>query len=269
MTESAIYEGVITHTRRQPVRHRLRYGLFSLLVDLDDLPQLERIPIFSHNRWNIVSFHDADHGPRDGMDLRRWISDELRRAGYDEEPSRVRLLCLPRIAGYEFNPLTVWFIDAPDRGPRWILYEIHNTFGEAHSHLVEVDGDGEHRHGFHKEFFVSPFFDVAGAYRVRISQPGGRLSIAIAYEVEGDVVFTATLAANRIPLTTRTLAGALIRYPLITVRVMAAIHWEAAKLWIKGARYRTRPPSPANAVSVPRVRGDERAGEERSATMSV
>lgn len=249
IVNSAIYEGTTTHVRRKPFEHRLQYGLFSLLVDLDELESLANLIFFSHNRKNLISFHDEDHGARDGSDLRIWITHEMARAGFDESPGRIRLLCLPRIAGYEFNPLTIWFIDDTAGSPRWILYEIHNTFGEAHSHLVELDGNSLHRHGFRKEFFVSPFFDVEGAYRVRITQPEGRLFVAITYVVGGETVFAATLAGKRLPLTSRTLLGATIRYPLITFKVMGAIHWEAAKLWLKGARYRKRPAAPVDAVS--------------------
>jgi DUF1365 family protein len=138
----------------------------------------------------------------------------------------------------------------PGRSPRWILYEVHNTFGEAHSHLVAVAGEERHRHGFRKEFFVSPFFDVDGGYRIRITQPGERMSIAITYEIDGERVFTATLAAGRLPLTERNLLGALVRYPLVTFKIMGAIHWEAAKLWLKGAKYRGRPSPPIDSVSL-------------------
>jgi DUF1365 family protein len=251
VSNSAIYEGTTTHVRRKPIRHRLQYGLFSLLIDLDELDDLGSLRFFSHNRINLVSFFDEDHGARDGSDLRAWITGKLAQADISEQPGRIRLLCLPRIAGYEFNPLTVWFIDDTRGEPRWILYEIHNTFGEAHSHLVEVEGREKHRHGFRKEFFVSPFFDVEGGYRVRISQPSNRMSIAIAYEIDDETVFTASLTGRRIPLSSKTLLGALIRYPLVTFKVMAAIHWEAAKLWFKGARYRKRPAPPVDSVSLP------------------
>jgi DUF1365 family protein len=250
ITSSAIYEGTTTHVRRKPFEHRLQYGLFSLLVDLDELEELGRMKFFSHNRTNLISFFDEDHGARDGGDLREWITAKLNTAGFEGIPGRIRLLCLPRIAGYEFNPLTVWFVDDAAGDPRWILYEIHNTFGEAHSHLVEVDGSDRHEHGFRKEFFVSPFFDVEGKYRVRISQPAERVSVTIAYEVETETVFTATLAGRRLPLTPKSLLGATVRYPLITFKIMAAIHWEAAKLWVKGARYRKRPAAPVDEVSV-------------------
>ena len=246
---SSIYEGTTTHVRRKPIQHRLQYGLFSLLIDLDELDDLGSLRFFSHNRTNLVSFFDEDHGARDGGDLREWITAELAGAGIHENPGRIRLLCLPRIAGYEFNPLTVWFIDDDGGDPRWILYEIHNTFGEAHSHLVQVDGSDRHRHGFRKEFYVSPFFDVEGSYRVTISQPRERMSVAITYEVDDETVFTATLTGRRIPLTSKTLLGAVVRYPLVTFKVMGAIHWEAAKLWLKGARYRRRPTPPVDSVS--------------------
>ena len=249
VTNSAIYEGTTTHVRRKPFEHRLQYGLFSLLIDLDELDELARMRFFSHNRTNLISFFDKDHGARDGGDLRTWIVSEMRKAGFDETPGRIRLLCLPRIAGYEFNPLTVWYIDDTAGDPRWILYEIHNTFGEAHSHLLEVDGNDHHRHGFRKEFFVSPFFDVEGGYRVRITQPGRRLSVAITYEVSDEKVFIATLAGRRLPLTPKTLLGATIRYPLVTFKIMGAIHWEAARLWLKGATYRKRPAPPIESVS--------------------
>jgi hypothetical protein len=250
VANSAIYEGRTTHVRRKPFEHRLQYGLFSLLVDLDELDELGRMPFFSHNQTNLISFFDRDHGPRNGEDLRAWITAKLETAGFEGRLGRIRLLCLPRIAGYEFNPLTVWFIDDAAGDPRWILYEIHNTFGEAHSHLVEVDPGDRHEHGFRKEFFVSPFFDVEGGYHVRISQPAERISIAITYEVDGETVFTAGLTGRRLPLTSRTLIVATIRYPLVTLKVMAAIHWEAAKLWFKGARYRKRPQAPVEEVSV-------------------
>jgi DUF1365 family protein len=243
---SAIYEGVVTHVRRKPFTHRMRYGLFSLLIDLDEVDELSKIPFFSHNRPNLVSFHDRDHGPGDGSSLPAWIASEMRRIGIAEDPGSIRLLCLPRILGYQFNPLTVWFIDDREGEPRWVLYEIHNTFGEAHSHLADLR-HGEQR--FAKELHVSPFFDVSGEYRVRIRQPGERLSIVIDYDDGEAGALTATLTALRRPLTAGGLMASLIRYPFVTMKVIAAIHFEAAKVWLKGARYRRKPPAPLDSVS--------------------
>jgi uncharacterized protein len=246
---SAIYAGIVTHTRWKPFVHKLRFGLFSVLLDLDELDSLTRIPIFSRNRRNVVSFYDRDFGPRDGSDLRTWLAGEMAAGGIVEGPGRIRLLGLPRILGYQFNPLSVWFIDDGDGELRWILYEIHNTFGESHSHLVELHGSERFEHGFTKELFVSPFFDVEGSYRVRIKAPADTLSLVIDYETDGTRALTATLRGEHSPFTSRNLLAAVIRYPLVTLKVMLGIHWEAAKLWLKGARYRRRPEAPADAVS--------------------
>ncbi len=247
---SAIYTGIVTHVRWKPFLHRLRFGLFALLLDLDEVDGLVRIPFFSRNHFNLVSFHDADFGPRDGSDLRAWLTGEMAAAGRDDVPGRIRLLSLPRILGYQFNPLSVWFVDDGAGRLRWILYEIHNTFGESHSHLVEVSGSERFHHGFAKELFVSPFFDVEGGYRVRIKEPGDTLSIVIDYETDGTKALTATLRGGHRPFTGRNLLAAVVAYPLVTFKVIAGIHWEAAKLWAKGARYRRRPEPPAEAVSV-------------------
>lgn len=246
---SAIYAGIVTHVRWKPFVHRLRFGLFTLLLDLDEVDQLTRIPFFSRNRFNLVSFHDRDFGPRDGSDLRGWLATEMAGAGVEEAPGRIRLLALPRILGYQFNPLTVWFVDDRAGSPRWMMYEIHNTFGESHAHLVEVSGPDRSEHGLAKQLFVSPFFDVEGGYRVRVRQPGNRLSIVIDYETEGTKALTATLRGERRRFTGRELLRSVVEYPLVTLKVMAGIHWEAAKLWAKGARYRRRPEPPAETVS--------------------
>jgi hypothetical protein len=248
---SAIYEGTVTHMRWKPMQHRLQFGLFSLLLDLDELPRLSRIPFFSHNRKNLVSFYDRDHGPRDGSDLRRWITAEMETAGIEDPLGAIRVLVIPRILGYQFNPLTVWFIEGENATLRWVLYEIHNTFGDAHSHLVEVADERIHEHGFAKEMHVSPFFAVEGDYRVRIGSPGDRFTMSIEYRTEGTRAMTAALRGDRLPLTASNLLGAVVRYPLLTFRVMAAIHWEAAKLWAKGAVFRKRPAPPVDAVSIP------------------
>lgn len=245
---SAIYTGTVTHVRWKPFVHRLRYGLFSLLLDLDEIDLLTSVPFFSHNRFNLVSFHDSDFGPRDGSGLRSWLDAEMDEAGIEGSPGSIRLLSLPRILGYQFNPLAVWFIDDEEDTLRWILYEIHNTFGEAHSHLVELSGSDRFEHEFAKELFVSPFFDVAGVYQVRIRKPGDTLSIVIDYETEGTRALTATLRGERRPFNRRDLLRAVVRYPLVTAKVIAGIHWEAAKLWLKGATYRRREPPDDQAV---------------------
>jgi DUF1365 family protein len=256
---SAIYESVVRHRRFQPMGHQLRYGVWSLLVDLDEIDGLaRRIPILSRNRFNLVAFHDRDHGPRDGSDLRAWFEGHLARDGIDLEGGSVRMLVFPRILGYTFNPITVWFgHDASDR-LRAVLYEVHNTFGDAHSHLAIVDDDVSGarlpRHGFDKELHVSPFFDRIGRYRITLSPPDADYSIVIEYlDEQGDRLLTASQTGTRVPLTTRSLLRQFVTSPLLTLKVIGGIHWEAIKLWRKGATYRPVPPAPAEELDVTRI----------------
>ena len=259
MTASAIYESVVRHQRFQPMGHRLRYGVWSLLVDLDEVDVLaRRIPFFSRNRWNLVSFHDRDHGPRDGSDLRSWFERHLADAGVELDGGPVRMLVFPRILGYTFNPITVWFGYDPDLRLRAVLYEVHNTFGHAHSHLAIVDDDHDGgplaRHGFDKTLHVSPFFDRIGSYRVSLSPPDGDYRLVIEYlDEDGSRLLTASQIGTRVELTTRTLLKQFVTRPLVTLKVIGGIHWEALKLWRKGARYRPVPAPPEAEIEVSRI----------------
>ncbi|KAA3641950.1 MAG: DUF1365 domain-containing protein [Armatimonadetes bacterium] len=256
MTRSAIYESVVRHRRFKPTTHKLRYSVYSLLLDLDEIDDLaRRIPILSHNRWNLVSFHDADHGPRDGTALRSWIESIGADAGIEPD-GRIELLVFPRILGYTFNPLTVWFIHDPAGMLRAVLYEIHNTFGHSHSHLVVLDAtDGQAgvslRHGFDKTLHVSPFFDQIGRYEVVLRPPDQELSITITYlDEEGDRLLTASQRGSRIELTTRSLLRQFFTKPLLTLKVIAGIHLHAVRLLAKGAKYRPVAPEPGTEIEI-------------------
>lgn len=264
---SGLYVGRVMHERSFPRRHRLSYGVWYLLADLDELPALDhRLPGFGHNRRAAVSFHDADHGPRDGSALRPWIEGRLAEAGVDLEGGPVRLLTFPRVFGYVFNPISVWFCSGPGEDLRAILYEVTNTFGEWHDYLVPVtpsDVTGNARGQsvrtvFDKQLFVSPFIDMAASYDFTTRVPDERVSVVVRETAAGGQVLVATLGARRRPLTGRSLASVLIRHPLVTVKVIGGIHWEAAKLWRKGAPYRRRGAPPASPMSI--VRGANRAG---------
>jgi DUF1365 family protein len=252
---SALYFGRVTHTRLFPRRHRLSYGLWYLLADLDELPELDRtLPGFTFDRAGPVSFHTRDHGPRDGSPLRPWVESSLERAGIDLEGGAIRILCFPRVLGYVFNPLSVWFCHHRDGSLRALLYEVSNTFGERHSYLVPVDrpaAPGEVvRREFDKELFVSPFIDMQARYDFATRVPDDRLSVVVRESVVDGRVLVAALTARRAPLTRSTLARAFFGYPLVTLKVIAGIHLEALKLWIKGAPYRRRGEPPAEPVTV-------------------
>ena len=139
MTVSAIYHGHVVHTRLRPVRHRLKHRLMWLLLDMDELPALSRqLWLFSLNRFNLVDFRDRDHGDRSCVPMRAQIDHHLSRAGLEPDGGAVRLLCMPRVLGTVFNPLSVWFCHRIDGSLRAMIYEVTNTFGDRHSYLIPV-----------------------------------------------------------------------------------------------------------------------------------
>ena len=250
---SALYFGRVTHTRAFPRRHRLSYGVWYLLADLGELASLDRLPGFAIDRPGVVSFYTRDHGPRDGSPLRSWIERYLEEADIDLEGGAIRILCFPRVLGYVFNPLSVWFCHHRDGSLRAVLYEVSNTFGEQHGYLVPVDAaqPGDHvRRAFDKELFVSPFIDMAARYDFTTRVPDERASIAVRQTVAEGQVLTVALNAIREPITSRSLARAFFGYPFVTLKVIGGIHWEALKLWIKGAPYRRRGAPPARPVTI-------------------
>ena len=251
---SGIFVSRVMHERFFPVGHRFTYGVWYLLADLDELSVLDRtIPGFAHNRAALISLHDRDHGPRDGSPLRPWIEARLAEAGVDLEGGPVRLLCLPRVLGYAFNPISVWFCHGPDGALRAILYEVSNTFGESHDYLVPVEAGDDRaviRTEFDKELFVSPFVDMAARYDFRTRIPDERIAVLVRELAPGGQVLVATLTGRRRHLTGRSLTWMLVRYPLVTLRVTLGIHLQAVRLWVKGAPYRRRGTPPAHPVTV-------------------
>jgi DUF1365 family protein len=271
---SAIYEGIVMHHRLRPKQHTLRYRVFSLLLDLDELPSL-RLPLLGINRPGLLSFHDRDHG--DGVTpLKQWATTQLHDAGVAYDGGRITLLCYPRMFGFVFNPLSVWFCHNRDGALAGILYEVHNTHGERHTYVLpappRLDQPGEARlgqsrteprivrHSTRKEFFVSPFMPPECAYNFRIAPPGRRVGVSILeHDAEG-LLLTASFTGERHALTNRALASLLVRYPLMTVKVVAAIHWEAVKLLLKGFRiFHHRKAAHRIAVSAPRAAAVEPA----------
>ena len=253
---NGLYVGKVTHRRLQPMGHQLRYRTYSLLVDIDDLDGLAaRVPILSHNRWNLFSIYDRDFGSRDGTPLRAWIDQQLRTAGIDLGGGKVMLLAFPRILGYTFNPLSIWFCHDRSGELRAVVYEIHNTFGHSLSHLIPIDESSNrpYRHSFSKVLHVSPFFDQDGRYLFTLRPPTDRFSVSIDYEVSGAKMLTATMSTTRRDLSSRNLLKAFWSHPLLTLKVTVGIHWHALRLLLKGARYRSVPTPPAVSVKFERT----------------
>jgi DUF1365 family protein len=227
----------------------------TLLADLDELPELDRrLRLFSLDRWNVFSFHTRDHGPRDGNPLRPWIDARLAEADIDLAGGPVRLLAYPRLWGYAFNPLTVWFCYHRDGRLMAVNYEVSNTFGQHHHYLIPVP-EGHRpgralRQSCAKGFHVSPFLPMEGGYDFRVTEPGAHQTTVIRQYVESGQILLATQSGQRVALSDRSLLRALAAHPLMTVKVIAAIHWQALKLWRRGARFHKSPPAPARSVTI-------------------
>lgn len=250
---AAWYLGRTTHGRVAPFAHRFAYRTASILIDVDRLDAAAACSrLFSIDRFNMFSFHRRDHGGREDAPLRPWAETAFARAGIGLSGGRLELLCFPRVLGYVFNPLSVWFGHGPDGALRGVIYQVHNTFGDAHAYVCPATVDGVQRHDTAKIFHVSPFFPVSGRYRFKLKAPDGRYRLSIQYDgTHGDPVFFAAHAAEEKPLTTASARSVFFTLPLSTHRAIWGIHWEALKIWRKGGRYhrRPKPPAPVSVIT--------------------
>jgi uncharacterized protein len=248
---SAIYVGTVNHKRLRPRRHALRYRTFALLLDLDELPALSRgLCLLSHNSFNLFSFFDRDYGCGSSP-LREQIESHARQAGLQPDGGPIRLLTMPRILGYAFNPISVYFCHHRNGALMAIVYEVNNTFRQRHSYFIPVEAieDGLVRQSCAKKFFVSPFMAMDMEYEFTVAPPERNLSIAIVETDRQGVVLTATQAQTRVELTDLALARVFISHPLLTLKVVVGIHLEALALWVKGMRVQVRPPPPDQPVT--------------------
>jgi DUF1365 family protein len=240
----ALYVGAVMHRRLAPRRHRFRYSGFWLLLDLDDLDALPRHTRFlSHNRFNLFSLHDRDHGDGSATPLAAQIRQKLTAAGLDLGAGSIRLLCMPRTLGHCFNPLSIYFCDDTHGAPVALVYQVHNTFGGRHSYVIPAGPGAVHRQSCDKRFYVSPFMEMGLRYDFSVTAPDDHLSIGIRASDQGAPVLFACLTAARRAVTDAALLGRFLRMPAITLKVIAAIHWEALRLWLKGLRLVPRPQS--------------------------
>lgn len=254
---SALYSGLVSHRRTRPRTHALRYRIFMLLLDLDEGPALGRgLRLFGFDGPGLMSFQTCDHGDGSETPLKIQVEQHLATAGL-EGGGAVRLLCMPRVLGGVFNPISVYFCHRPDGALSAILYEVNNTFGDRHSYLIPVAADapgGVVRQSADKVFFVSPFMDMDLTYAFKVRPPGQGETAGLAVSIEvADAqgpLLSASFAGQRQPLDDRRLLAAWLGHPWMTLGVMGAIHWEALKIWLKGERIRARPRAPRNPVTL-------------------
>ena len=239
MSKSCIYNGTVIHKRFKPKEHFFKYKVFSLLIDLSELGELnDRLKFFSLNRFNLISFYEKDHGDRDGSSLVNWVKNNLVNNNISTENIKIKLLCYPRILGYVFNPLSIFFIYDKYKNLISILYEVKNTFGEQHTYVFKVENQNRLiQNNCSKKFHVSPFIEMDCNYFFRTLNPEDKLSVVIdQYDKEGKILY-ASQDGKRSDLTSKNLLNSYLKHPLMTFKIISAIHFEAFKLWAKGIKF--------------------------------
>jgi DUF1365 family protein len=238
---AALYVGKVMHARLKPVGHRFSYRVMSLLIDLDRLKVADRqTRLFGVNRRAVYSFHEADHGERDGSSLRLYAQRCASEHGIDLSGGQVLLLCYPRLFGYTFNPLSVYFCYHASGQLALVIYEVRNTFGDIHAYVLPVkSGDispaGIRQHQ-DKRFYVSPFIEMEMRYHFRLVAPKERVKLRILETDSEGPLLSATFDGYRRTLTTKELLRSLFSLPAVTLKIVGAIHWQALRLWLKGVR---------------------------------
>jgi len=246
---SAIYEGWVRHRRFRPIRNRFRYPLFMVFLDLDELPFVFRDhPLWSVGKPNLATLRRADHFGDPSVPLAEAARDLVARQTGRRPAGPVRLLTHLRYFGHCFNPVSFYYCyDPPGRRVETVVAEITNTpWGEKHCYVCgegmnEARNPRWRRFRFAKDFHVSPFMGMDVAYDWRFLEPGRRLQVHMENREAGEKVFDATMGLRRRSLCRAELTRALARYPLMTVKVVAAIHFQALRLWWKGAPFHVHP----------------------------
>ena len=254
-----IYSGQVMHARLQPFLHRFQYKVFSLLIDLDRLEEADKLSrFFSVNRWNVLSFFEDDHGSANnvqrpnGETLREHVNKLLHGAGVETEGMKITLLCYPRIFGYVFNPISVYFVSDDTGTPVALIYEVRNTFGDMHTYVAPILDGQQTSAGIRQEqdklLHVSPFMPMKQRYKFRIAPPEKSVKLRILEFQDDKPILSATFSGKAQPMVAGSIFKALLSMGFFSFKIMAGIHWEALKLWLKGARYHSRP-TPGPAVS--------------------
>jgi len=236
MFRSSLYIGTVFHRRVRPAVHQLQYRVFSMLIDLDELSVLDnRLRGFSWNRFNAVSVYDKDFGLDKQQPLREGVESALTDAGISERPASIKLSCYPRIFGFTFNPLSLFYCYGTDGAVFAVVHEVHNTFGERHVYVLPVKSNDEQwiQQRCDKALFVSPFAHMDMHYHFRLNTPGPRQVLAIRLHDDDGLVLTASYSAKEQKLSARSLAFQVLKMPVLCLKVVVGIHWEALRLWIK------------------------------------
>ena len=237
---SCIYNGIVKHQRFKPIEHSLNYRTFSILLDLDEIENLSKnISIFSLNKFNIFSFYYLDHGARDGSSLKDWVQKNIKKFNISNNITKIKLLCYPRMFGYVFNPLSIFYC-YENNNLRAIFYEVKNTFNEQHTYIFKIKDNEKIEQKCKKKFYVSPFIGMETYYNFKLQNPQEKLSIFIRQTNGEETILTATQTGDKKEFSFKQLLINFFKYPLMTLKIISSIHYEAFFLWKKGAVYRKR-----------------------------
>ena len=236
---SCIYSGVTTHKRFKPKKHFFIYKTFSLFIDLNEVKDLEKnIKFFSHNKFNVLSFYNIDHGPLDGSSLNKWVKKVLSRAKINIDAGAIKLLCFPRFFGYVFNPLSIFFCYDKNNKLKAVLYEVKNTFNEQHTYVFRSKNSSNLIfHKCNKKFYVSPFIEMKTFYNFRLLKPGKIINVFIKQSDIDGTLLIACQTGQKLELNSKNLFAQFLKHPLMSFKVILAIHFEAFRLWAKGIKH--------------------------------
>ena len=239
MINSFIYNGQVIHKRFKPKVHSFKYNVFSLLIDLSELEILDKqVNLFSFNKFNLISFYNKDHGERDGSSLVEWVNKNLKKSNITIKNIKIKILCYPRIFGFVFNPLSVYYVYNSNENLISILYEVKNTFGEQHTYIFRVEKDANLiQTTCSKKFHVSPFIEMNCNYFFRLLKPGNKISVIIDQYEDDDKILYASQDGIRTDFNTKYLIKSYLKHPIMTFKIIIAIHYEAFKLWLKGIKF--------------------------------
>lgn len=242
----ALYRSTVMHQRYFPQRYRFYYQVFSFLIDIDQVKNKPSTALISYNRFNLFSIYQRDHGARDGTGWRIWVNQQLKQKGLNRATYRIKLLCFPRILGYAFNPLSLWYCYGKDDNLYAIIAEVRNTFGEHHHYILHNDNQpytDKVRAHKNKCFHVSPFISMDAEYRFVMDSPDDTLTIVINEYQQQQLMLTATQNGQQVAMTSTNLLHQFFRVPFMTLKIMLMIHWQAAKIWWRGGTFYKKPPT--------------------------
>lgn len=271
MTRAAaqLWFGRTVHRRETPFERRFSHRIAMLDVDIDRLAEADALSrLFAVDRGAAISFRQKDHGARDRtLPLRAWAEATLAESGVALEGGMIRLISFPRVLGIGFAPISLWLGYGPAGDLRGVIYEVHNTFRETHSYVCAFD-PAQRRELADKEFFVSPFFDVDGGYRFTLRPPdpgkdGGQMSLVVENVAADGRAHVAALTVKATALSSPAILRWLVAMPISGLGVVIAIHWQAFRLLLKGARYRVKPEQRLQRTTLTRREKQDAGGDKQ------